>query len=81
MANAWAFSNRNDLDRTGKSVKVTEALTSTFGSDVIAGVGARYARITELIEGETKIAKGMAVKWDGHPSQSNTQIILLLHQI
>jgi len=68
MGGAWAFSNRNDLDRTGKSVKVTEALTSTFGSDVIAGVGARYAKITELIEGETKIAKGMAVKWDAETS-------------
>ena len=64
MAEAWAFSNRNDLDRTGKSIKVTEGLTSTFGSNFSANITARYARVTELIEGETKIAKGMAVKWD-----------------
>lgn len=64
MPGAWAFKSKNDITRTSKSVMVTERLTSTFGSDVAAVVAVRYAKITELVEGETNIAKGMSVKWD-----------------
>ena len=64
MGGAWAFPRKNDIVRTSRSVHVTEKLVSTFGNNISAAVAVRYAEITELIEGETKIAKGFALIWD-----------------